>query len=130
MPNPRRESKKPLCFECGVEAVEDHHVVPRVLGGTCTVPLCGVCHGKAHSMERGNHRKLTVLGLQLARERGARIGHPRLPIEKIERAIAALGRVPRPPLRAVAVEVGISLGAVSAVFQSVRRKASDSSRPL
>lgn len=116
--------KKRPCFECGTEAVEDHHVVPRVLGGTRTVPLCGICHGKAHAMERGDHRRLTLLGLQLARERGVRIGHPRLPVEKIEQARAALGRMPRPSLRSVAAEVGISLGAVSTIFRENRKTVS------
>ena len=102
--------RKRPCFECGAEAVENHHVVPRVLGGTRTVPLCAVCHGKAHAMERGDHCRLTVLGIKLARERGVKIGHPSLPVEKIERAIAALSRVPRPTLRAVVAEVGVSLG--------------------
>jgi hypothetical protein len=36
------------CFECGDEATFQHHVVPESLGGTKTVPLCGVCHPKAH----------------------------------------------------------------------------------
>ena len=38
----------PACFECGAPAAHHHHVVPRVLGGTRTVPLCTVCHGKVH----------------------------------------------------------------------------------
>jgi hypothetical protein len=109
------------CFECGVEAVEDHHVVPRVLGGTHTVPLCGACHGKAHAMERGDHRRLTLLGLQLARERGVKIGRPGLPVETIELVIAAFSRVPRPTLRAVAAEVGVSLGTASTIFRDMRR---------
>ena len=74
--------RKRPCFECGAEAVENHHVVPRVVGGTRTVPLCAVCHGKAHAMERGDHRRLTVLGIKLARERGVKSGHPSLPVEK------------------------------------------------
>ncbi|MCZ7649607.1 MAG: hypothetical protein M5U26_30825 [Planctomycetota bacterium] len=37
------------CFECGLPAEVDHHVVPRSAGGTRTVPLCGFCHQQAHS---------------------------------------------------------------------------------
>ena len=39
------------CFECGEPAVHDHHVVPQAQGGTQTVPLCMVCHGKAHGID-------------------------------------------------------------------------------
>ena len=37
-----------LCFDCGSPAPYRHHVVPKSLGGTATVPLCGGCHAKAH----------------------------------------------------------------------------------
>ncbi len=33
------------CFECDSPAEQDHHVVPRVLGGQRTVPLCGCGNG-------------------------------------------------------------------------------------
>lgn len=36
------------CFECGEPSRHEHHVVPRKLGGTKTVPLCRRCHAKAH----------------------------------------------------------------------------------
>lgn len=38
----------PTCFECGNPAEHNHHVVPALLGGTKTVPLCVPCHDKAH----------------------------------------------------------------------------------
>lgn len=38
------------CFECGAEAHHKHHVVPKSMGGTQTVPLCNQCHGKAHGI--------------------------------------------------------------------------------
>lgn len=62
------------CFECGcADELHDHHVVPRSLGGTRTVPLCIECHAKAHStvMRRGN---LTSLAMQAKRERGEYTG--------------------------------------------------------
>ena len=39
------------CFECGQKAVFDHHVIPKELGGTKTVPLCSDCHGKVHDKD-------------------------------------------------------------------------------
>lgn len=46
--HPKAGSMK--CFECGAEAHHQHHVVPKSMGGTQTVPLCASCHGKAHSI--------------------------------------------------------------------------------
>jgi 5-methylcytosine-specific restriction endonuclease McrA len=42
--NPKRKA----CFECGNPAHHEHHVVPKALGGTATVPLCIDCHERAH----------------------------------------------------------------------------------
>ena len=37
------------CFECGsTEHIHQHHVVPNVVGGTKTIPLCEQCHAKVH----------------------------------------------------------------------------------
>lgn len=38
------------CFECGAKAHHKHHVIPKSMGGTKTVPLCTLCHGKAHGI--------------------------------------------------------------------------------
>ena len=54
------------CFECGATAdLQEHHVVPRLRGGTMTVTLCLSCHMKAHGRDsKGlNHSKLTKEGL-------------------------------------------------------------------
>jgi hypothetical protein len=40
------------CFECEDEATEEHHVVPKSLGGTKTVPLCSKCHAKVHGLDK------------------------------------------------------------------------------
>ena len=42
------------CFECGYKGPElhRHHVVPRSRSGTQTVPLCGVCHARAHHRDK------------------------------------------------------------------------------
>ncbi len=66
------------CFECGKEATEDHHVIPQSLGGTKTVPLCGSCHDRVHgwgNLRRDNHKQLTKIGLQKAKDRGVILGN-------------------------------------------------------
>lgn len=39
-----------VCFECGEPATEHHHIIPRVLGGKKTIPLCTCCHMKVHGL--------------------------------------------------------------------------------
>lgn len=56
------------CFECeSVDDIHQHHVVPRSLGGTKTVPLCARCHGLVHGrdMTRGS----VLIKQALARKR-------------------------------------------------------------
>jgi hypothetical protein len=37
------------CFECGNNGImHNHHVIPKVKGGTAVIPLCETCHGKVH----------------------------------------------------------------------------------
>jgi len=47
------------CFECDAPAQCDHHVIPKSLGGTKTVPLCRPCHSKVHSQDL-----ISLVGLQ------------------------------------------------------------------
>jgi hypothetical protein len=69
--------EKMLCFECGFDGeIHNHHVVPKILGGTKTVPLCPICHGKVHGVDFLNHRKLTRQGLANAKKRGVKLGSP------------------------------------------------------
>ena len=64
-----------LCFECGRPADFEHHVVPRSRGGTKTVPLCGLCHAKAHHRDgRMRTRELTRRALACKKARGERVG--------------------------------------------------------
>lgn len=63
-----------LCFECNAAADHMHHVVPRVLGGTRTIPLCESCHGKVHSREMTGHRRLTKAALAVKKGKGERTG--------------------------------------------------------
>ena len=63
------------CFECGGLAEALHHVVPVSRGGTKTVSLCGLCHGKAHHCDRNmTTSALTRVALQKKRERNEMIG--------------------------------------------------------
>lgn len=62
-----------VCFECGAPATERHHVVPASLGGTKTVPLCGICHAKIHDVDgkrRTRIAELTKAALDAKKARG------------------------------------------------------------
>ena len=48
------------CFECGLPGEYKHHVVPRCLGGTRTIPLCGVCHSKIHDFTESDLTKMRM----------------------------------------------------------------------
>jgi len=61
------------CFDCGEPSEHEHHVVPRLYGGSRTVPLCTKCHDRAHS-KRSTAKALIVEGLARARARGAVVG--------------------------------------------------------
>lgn len=68
-----------ICFECDAPATEDHHVIPKVLGGCRTVPLCGKCHALIHGFDtskRTLHGELTSAGLQRVRDLGREAGRP------------------------------------------------------
>lgn len=54
------------CFECGRSDIEiqNHHVVPKSLGGTKTVPLCAVCHGKIHGLKGLSSGELSRVGIR------------------------------------------------------------------
>lgn len=62
-----------VCFECGAPATERHHVVPASLGGTKTIPLCGICHAKIHDVDgkrRTRIAELTKAALDAKKARG------------------------------------------------------------
>jgi hypothetical protein len=60
------------CWECGtVGEVHHHHPVPKSRGGTRTIPLCLLCHGKAHGRDGGmTTAALTKEALARRRARG------------------------------------------------------------
>lgn len=50
------------CFECdATEDLQEHHVVPRIRGGTKTITLCYSCHMKAHGRDgKGMHHSRLI----------------------------------------------------------------------
>lgn len=71
------------CVNCGKEATQQHHIVPRSLGGndeTNLVWLCDRCHGLVHGITftngQLNHKELSKLGLARAKENGVILGRP------------------------------------------------------
>jgi len=52
------------CFECGSTVdIHQHHVIPRVLGGSKTIGLCAKCHGLIHGLDFTKHSFLIKMGL-------------------------------------------------------------------
>jgi hypothetical protein len=56
--------------------IHHHHIVPKIKGGTKTVPLCEECHGKVHGIDFTNHSTLTKEGLKRAKDKGIKLGSP------------------------------------------------------
>jgi hypothetical protein len=82
------------CWECELETeiIHNHHVVPKIRGGTKTVPLCEVCHSKAHHRDKNmNTSALTKEGLRKAKERGVKLGNPR-PRASLQRAHRSINK--------------------------------------
>lgn len=67
------KTNKP-CYECQTPTTGEHHVVPTSLGGTKTVPLCPVCHGKVHNADFLSMKTLSKLGLERKKKELALIG--------------------------------------------------------
>jgi hypothetical protein len=71
-----------ICFECGTgEYIQQHHVVPRSLGGTKTIPLCDSCHAKVHGRDFIHRdpvhwRELIRQGRERYVENGGKFGRP------------------------------------------------------
>lgn len=73
---PKLKNSKERCFDCGVQAVHAHHVVPRSLGGSKTVNLCAECHGKVHNRKFVDSSALVKKGLKKLNEQGYHHGVP------------------------------------------------------
>ena len=66
-----RKKEQIKCFECSsIENTENHHVVPKSLGGARTIPLCSYCHSKVHDKKDTRIGQLTknVLGKRYCRK--------------------------------------------------------------
>jgi len=76
------------CFECDkTENLYNHHVVPRIKGGTKTIPLCEECHGKVHGKNFLNLSNLINEGLHKAKQEGRIGGRPKISQEQIDKII-------------------------------------------
>jgi DNA invertase Pin-like site-specific DNA recombinase len=74
-----------FCFECGsTDNIEHHHVVPKVYGGTKTIPLCIKCHSLIHQKDLTKLRELTKIGRAKALARGVKFGRPKSSTESTE----------------------------------------------
>ena len=63
------------CWECNsTYDIQFHHVVPKSLGGTKTLPLCAKCHGKVHGTNKIGCSELTKRGLQHLKAEGVTLG--------------------------------------------------------
>jgi DNA invertase Pin-like site-specific DNA recombinase len=65
--------------------------------------------------ERSLIRERTKAGLEAAKARGARIGRPRVDDSLVQQVAACMARDPKPTMRAIAAELKVSLGSVSAL---------------
>jgi uncharacterized protein YerC len=80
-----------ICFECGgTEHIHQHHIIPKSLGGTKTIPLCNDCHGKAHGKTTGVHKnpnewkRLIKLGREKWIANGGKLGRKEGTTESIQ----------------------------------------------
>lgn len=80
------------CFECGsAKDLQQHHVVPRSVGGTKTVTLCQSCHDLVHGVKKLSISELTKLGLKRRREKGLPLGAPQKHNEALIKKLGATG---------------------------------------
>lgn len=79
------------CFECGEPMSEWHHVIPKSLGGTKMIPLCGGCHDRVHgwgNKRRDHHAELTKAGIAKSKANGGKFGADVIPPEAMARGLA------------------------------------------
>jgi hypothetical protein len=107
------------CFECGQPAEHNHHVVPRVMGGTRTVPLCAGCHAKVHHTDRQSLQRAGIAKAKRAIASGERQSwykarRPRKVTTEVERAIRerlAAGA----SVQSIAEDCGVSSSTINAL---------------
>jgi transposase-like protein len=75
-----------ICFECGSsEHIHQHHIIPKSLGGTKTIPLCATCHGKVHQKDFVKFSNLAKEGIKRYVANGGKLGRKEGTIESIEK---------------------------------------------
>lgn len=80
---------KDECFECGsTKNIHYHHIVPATLGGTKTIPLCVICHGKVHGRDFLKHKELQRIGIERAKLNGVFIGRLKGSTEPVEKFLS------------------------------------------
>jgi len=72
-----------ICFECDSTVdIHQHHIIPKSMGGTRTIPLCCKCHGKIHDRNFLKHKFLQKRGIEYAKNLGIKFGRPKAISEK------------------------------------------------
>jgi uncharacterized protein YlaI len=63
------------CFECdSTYFIQNHHVIPKSLGGNRTIPLCADCHSKIHNR---NLMNMQTLAIQARKKKPVMGGRPK-----------------------------------------------------
>ena len=63
--------KNNRCFECNTKkSIIHHHVVPKSIGGTKTIPLCEDCHGLVHDKNLTHMNELKLKKQRKIAEKG------------------------------------------------------------
>ena len=107
------------CFECDKPSEYNHHVVPRVKGGTKTVSLCAKCHGLAHHSKMNmNHRNLVKEGMRKAKLEGRIAGKP---IKHDRQQVIGMRNLGY-PLKKIAKKFGTSMGRISEILKENKEK--------
>lgn len=77
---------KDICFECGENKdIHYHHVIPEAKGGTKTLPLCIICHGKVHNRDFMKIKELQRVGIEKAKLKGLFKGRKKNTVEPSEK---------------------------------------------
>jgi predicted HNH restriction endonuclease len=101
------------CFECGNPSDHNHHVIPKVYGGTQTIPLCEQCHGKVHDRKFTNHKEMTRMGLEKAKARGVKLGKNGKKLAAANRAAADQSAAELEPLLSKCIAAGLTRGEIA-----------------
>jgi hypothetical protein len=63
------------CFECGgTKYIHQHHIIPKSIGGTKTIPLCITCHSRVHQKDFVKFQNLAKEGRKRYLENGGKLG--------------------------------------------------------